>query len=126
MLARALGSLLFGVAILAVAAMAPACGPDIQEAVFTFPDRPDYPIESFVRGDLGVVRPKFSKRLLFVAYRHLAGVPFDGDEQAVLTSMLRPKASPPTAASPTSAGAEANVLEEWRDHEVYRPLPSAV
>jgi hypothetical protein len=62
-----------------------ACGPFQLEAIFTFTVHPEFPLERFARGQLGVVQPSYARSYLFVAYRQLLGNGFNEQEQRVLT-----------------------------------------
>ena len=63
------------------------CGPFFDEAVFSFRTHPDPPLENFLSGKLGVIDPGYRYRFLFAAYRELAGVPFDKNEQAAIVAL---------------------------------------
>lgn len=63
------------------------CGPFFDTALFSFTTRPDPPIENFLSGKLGVIEPTYRYRFLFAAYRQLAGVPFDKNEQAAIVAL---------------------------------------
>lgn len=63
------------------------CGPMTPEAVFVYSVHPDFPLENFARGELGVLQPKYAQSYLYVAYRCLAGIGFDSAEQQVLISL---------------------------------------
>ncbi len=62
-----------------------ACGPFQLEAIFTFTVHPEFPLERYARGDLGIVQPSYARSYLFVAYRQLLGNGFNEQEQRVLT-----------------------------------------
>src|SRR6266850_6046278 len=66
-----------------------ACGPFQLEAIFTFTVHPEFPLERFARGELGVVQPSYARSYLFVAYRELLGNGFNEQEQRVLTQFWR-------------------------------------
>jgi len=72
--------------IIAVAAAAPAwpCGSPYYYADFTYEVYPDYPLNGFAAGNLGVLSPLFARSYLSVAYRYLSGKPFDSVEQKAL------------------------------------------
>ena len=61
-----------------------ACGPYFRSAVFV-PSRP-VNHEELIDGTLGIVRPSFSRRELFLAYRRLNGKPLDASERAALSA----------------------------------------
>ncbi len=60
-----------------------SCGPFLPEAEFA-PVRGPVDPAAYARGDLGVVRPTFRYRDLFVAWRYLTGVPLAAPEGAAL------------------------------------------
>jgi hypothetical protein len=64
-----------------------ACGPFSQEAVFTFSVHPDFPLEKYAAGQLGVIQPTYARSYLYVAYRYFAGIGFDQAEQKALASI---------------------------------------
>src|SRR5690242_16246216 len=79
------------------------CGPFFDEAIFSFTTRPDAPLQNFLSGKLGVIEPTYRYRFLFAAYRQLAGVPLDKNEQAAIVA-LDSFANPPieTASQPVA------------------------
>src|SRR5580704_1509450 len=66
--------------ILAVPMELPGCGPFLPEALFFLKGTPELPQE-FERGQLGVLQPTYEHRYQVVAYRYLAGIGMNGDEQ---------------------------------------------
>src|SRR2546421_4185633 len=61
-----------------------ACGPFFTDAIFVFTKHPDFPLEKFAAGKLGIVTPTWARSYLVVAYRMLAGNPLsDGEAKAV-------------------------------------------
>ena len=64
-----------------------ACGPFSLDAVFTFTVHPEFPLEKFAAGEIGVVQPGFARSYLFVAYRHLSGNAFNAQEQKALLDL---------------------------------------
>ncbi len=50
-----------------------ACGPFFTDAIFVFTKHPDFPLEKFAAGNLGVVEPNWARSYLVAAYRNLAG-----------------------------------------------------
>jgi hypothetical protein len=66
-----------------------ACGPFSMESIFTFTVHPEYPLEAFARGELGVTQPTYARSYLFVAYRYLNGVAFNSQEQQSLINLWR-------------------------------------
>jgi tetratricopeptide (TPR) repeat protein len=66
-----------------------ACGPFMVEAIFVHTVHPDYPMERFAAGRIGVVQPSYARSYLYVAYRYLSGSTFTPDEQKQLTSLWK-------------------------------------
>ncbi|MBI3652677.1 MAG: hypothetical protein HY231_16770 [Acidobacteria bacterium] len=64
-----------------------ACGPFSQEAIFSFSVHPDFPMEQYAAGQLGVIQPTYARSYLAVAYRYFAGLGFDQEEQKAVTSI---------------------------------------
>jgi len=75
------------VAILLQAPLSFACGPFTMGAVFTFTVHPEYPLENFARGDIGIVQPSFARSYLYVGYRYLSGGAFSQTEQQALVEL---------------------------------------
>src|ERR1041385_4716527 len=57
-----------------------ACGPFFTDAIFVFTRHPDFPLEQFANGKLGVVSPTWARSYLVVAYRNLSGAPLSQTE----------------------------------------------
>jgi hypothetical protein len=71
--------------VLVNATPALSCGPFFPQAVFTYKFHPDFPLENFVRGQLGVLQPGYARSYLFVAYRYLSGnVLIPAEQKAVV------------------------------------------
>lgn len=66
-----------------------ACGPFAREAIFNYVKHPDFPLESFARGQLGVLQPSYARSYLYVAYRYMNGMSFNQAEQQALSSLWR-------------------------------------
>jgi hypothetical protein len=66
-----------------------ACGPFARDAIFTYVKHPDFPLEGFARGRLGVLRPEYARSYLYVAYRYMNGMAFSAEEQAALASLWK-------------------------------------
>ena len=67
--------------------LALACGPFSLDSIFTFTVHPEYPLEKFARGELGVIQPSYARSYLFVAYRYLNGTGFNPQEQKSLVEL---------------------------------------
>ena len=68
-----------------------ACGPSYIEPVFKFENNPDIPFQDFTSGNIGIVRPAFGRKALFIAYRYVNGGSFSAFEQDGLVEALRGK-----------------------------------
>jgi hypothetical protein len=64
-----------------------ACGPFSLEAVFAFSAHPEFPLEKFAGGEIGVLQPTFARSYLFAAYRNFAGNGFTAREQKDLLAL---------------------------------------
>ena len=69
-----------------------ACGPSFIEPVFEFENSPDIPFHEFTSGNIGLVRPTFGRKALFIAYRYASGGSFSLSDQTALIDALRGKA----------------------------------
>jgi hypothetical protein len=67
--------------LLNLAPSARACGPFTSTPVFSYNKHPDYPLTAFAAGDLGVLKPRYARSYLTVAYRYLSGGTLSPDEQ---------------------------------------------
>lgn len=70
-----------------------ACGPFARDAIFTYIKHPDFPLDGFARGQLGVIEPSYARSYLFVAYRYMNGLSFTAAEQQALVSLWRDRFS---------------------------------
>jgi hypothetical protein len=66
-----------------------ACGPFSLDAIFTFSKHPDYPLEKYAQGELGLLQPTYARSYLFTAYRHLNGTGFLPAEQKALLALWK-------------------------------------
>jgi hypothetical protein len=77
--------------ILSVSFMLPqrtqACGPFFTDAIFVYSKHPDFPLENFAAGKLGVLTPKWARSYLVAAYRNLAGNPLSESEAKAIKSV---------------------------------------
>ncbi len=58
------------------------CGPFFPQTYFITSRLPDYPLEPYAAGKIGVVLPTYARSYLVVAYRYFSGKPLTPDEQA--------------------------------------------
>jgi hypothetical protein len=64
-----------------------ACGPFFTDAIFVYTKHPDFPLERFAQGQLGVLQPSYARSYLFAAYRNLIDVGFSESEVSALKSL---------------------------------------
>src|SRR5207253_413504 len=57
-----------------------ACGPFFTDAIFVYTKHPDFPLDRFAAGQLGVLQPTYARSYLVAAYRNLAGNNLSADE----------------------------------------------
>src|ERR1043165_1564043 len=50
-----------------------ACGPFFTDAIFVFERHPEFPLERYARGQIGVLQPSYARSYLVAAYRNLVG-----------------------------------------------------
>ena len=81
----------FAIALLAVillpGPLSFACGPFSLNAVFSFSVHPEYPLERFAAGEIGIVQPSYARSYLYVAYKYLKGDRFNQTEQQALVDL---------------------------------------
>ena len=70
------------------------CPPEFPRAVFTYVIHPDFPLERFAAGSLGVPQPTYARSYLTVAYRYLIGMSFDQEEQNALIALWHKRLKP--------------------------------
>src|SRR3990172_6378368 len=88
-IARLLVTFSLLIVLLCQAPLTFGCGPFTLVPIFTFTAHPEYPLESFARGGIGVVQPTFARSYLYVAYRYLTGADFSEAEQKALVQLWR-------------------------------------
>jgi hypothetical protein len=64
-------------ATLLAARVATACGPFFEYPAFAFATHPDFPLDRFAGGRLGILQPGYGTTYLVIAYRHLSGAGLD-------------------------------------------------
>jgi hypothetical protein len=84
-----------------------SCGPFAPEIIFTHTVHPDFPLDRFARGELGVLQPEYARSYLLVAYRHLNGSGVDANEAQALLSLWRERLLLDSETSVDSA------VDEW-------------
>jgi hypothetical protein len=66
-----------------------ACGPFFTDALFVFTKHPDFPLEQFAGGKLGIVQPSWARSYLVAAYRALSPNPLSEREAKDMTSLWK-------------------------------------
>jgi hypothetical protein len=64
-----------------------ACGPFFTDAIFVYSKHPDFPLEGFAAGKLGVVSPNWARSYLVASYRNLAGNRLSESEARAIKSV---------------------------------------
>jgi hypothetical protein len=64
-----------------------ACGPFFTDSIFVYTKHPDFPLEKFAGGRLGVLQTSYARSYLVAAYRNLIGEPLENEEVASLKSL---------------------------------------
>jgi hypothetical protein len=81
---------------------AESCGPFLSVAQFSYVAQP--PQDVFARGRLGILRPKYYRRYLVVAFRYLTGAPLSREEAAAFD---------PRRSSAPATTAPLTPVEQW-------------
>jgi len=66
-----------------------SCGPFFPTTYFEYSLHPDFPLETFAKGRLGILKPTYAASYLLVAYRYLAGIPLDEEEQQAMVGLWK-------------------------------------
>ena len=66
-----------------------ACGPYFIQEVFEFSKHPDFPLENYARGNLGVLQPTYARSYLLAAYRHINGAGLNQQQQSEMLALWR-------------------------------------
>ena len=66
-----------------------ACGISYIEPIYEFDSEPDPPLQEYVNGKIGIVKPTFGYKSLAIAYRYLNGGGFSAYEQQAVVDALR-------------------------------------
>jgi tetratricopeptide (TPR) repeat protein len=64
-----------------------ACGPFFSNAIFVYTKHPDFPLERFAAGQIGVLQPSYARSYLVAAYRNLISEKLSDQEIAGLKSL---------------------------------------
>jgi hypothetical protein len=68
--------------------------------VLAFEARPDEPIEKYIGGDLGLIRPTFARSHLVVAYRYITGRPLKAAERRGVAELMEERLPPSQSPAP--------------------------
>ena len=99
-----------------------ACGPDFSDPIYVSRQSPDPPFEEFTNGKIGIVRPSFGRKTLFISYRYLNGGSFTAEDQEDLVAALNGKAPEEESAPALKAWIEARkefLKEDQKLPEIY-------
>lgn len=66
-----------------------ACGPFTLGSIFTFKAHPEYPLDKFAQGEIGIVQASYARSYLYVAYRYFSGGTFSPAEQQALVELWK-------------------------------------
>jgi hypothetical protein len=64
-----------------------ACGPFFSNAIFVYTKHPDFPLERFAAGQIGVLQPSYARSYLVAAYRNLISEKLSDGEIAAFKSL---------------------------------------
>jgi hypothetical protein len=64
-----------------------ACGPSSRYAIFSYSKHPDFPLDRYSAGDLGVLQTSYARSYLYAAYRAMNGMNFEKEERDALSSL---------------------------------------
>src|SRR2546421_731202 len=92
-----------------------ACGPFFTDAIFVFTKHPDFPLEQFANGKLGVVSPSWARSYLVVAYRNLSGAPLSQTEAKDVKSLWEERLNL------SSDGGSENWSRKWNEARAKVP-----
>ena len=66
---------------------AESCGPMFDYAILHYTLHPDFPLDKFAAGHLGILEPTYARSYLTVAYRYMSGLTIDAKGQRSLNAM---------------------------------------
>ncbi len=81
--------------------------------IFTFTTHPDFPMEDFVAGRLGILLQSYNPRFLFAAYRNLTGAKFTSAEALAMKRSWEPLLNNRYKSSIAYDRFETNWREKW-------------
>ena len=100
----------------------PSAGAADSYPVYVSESSPDLPFEEYTNGKIGIVRPSFGRKTLFIAYRYLNGGSFTAEEQSDLVEALNGTAPEENALEALKAWIDARkefVREDQKLPQIY-------
>jgi len=97
-----------------------ACGPFFSDAIFVFSKHPDFPLDQFTAGRLGVVSNTWARSYLVAAYRNLSGNPFSESEAKAMKSLWDDRLNNASDAYDESS------IKKWNEARQAAGAPAAV
>jgi hypothetical protein len=97
-----------------------ACGPFFSNAIFVYTKHPDFPLERFAAGQIGVLQPSYARSYLVAAYRNLISEKLSDQEIAALKSLWDDRLNNGAAVDDTEW------IKKWTDARAKVPGAAAV
>jgi hypothetical protein len=88
-----------------------ACGPFFTDAYFVFTKHPDFPLEQYAGGKLGIIQPSWARSYLVVAYRTLSASPLSDRETSDVMSLWKDRLN----LSDNNSGNDEIAPKSWMD-----------
>ncbi|MDZ4835545.1 MAG: hypothetical protein SGJ27_17355 [Candidatus Melainabacteria bacterium] len=70
-----------------------ACGPFSKWAEFSLKQHPDFPLQIYAAGQLGIIKPDYARSYLVVAYRYLSGIKTSPEKQKEIVALWQHRMS---------------------------------
>ncbi len=87
-----------------------SCGPYFPHAVFTYKYHPDFPLENYAAGTIGIPQPVYARSYLVIAYRYFSGVPLNAGEQSAAVRLWNHR-----IADRAGYDSKPKAVQEWLD-----------
>lgn len=97
-----------------------ACGPFFTDTIFVYTKHPDFPLERFAGGQVGVLQPSYARSYLVAAYRNLIGERLTETEVAALKSLWDDRLNN------AWDSADTDWIKKWNDARAKVPGVTAV
>lgn len=94
-----------------------ACGPFTVDPLFSFSRHPDYPLNDYAKGKIGIVPSSYGRMSLFVFYRELNKLPLSAKEQAQFEKALKERIGirpSDDESAPLPTEPQNNAIEQWK------------